>query len=224
MVSTDIDPLNETLARVVRNASRRSHRAQAGFMEEDDLTQEAWVYVLSNASKVSEWLEFGRQGVNLLGHALYQHLHEVTMQERYAKDGTKPEDYYFYRKSVIVELLDEMFDPEPLSMPSTSDLNAIIRAPKQPSEGGDRMAMLADMQYAYRRLDEYDQQVLADRYKDGGLSVEVMAATRGIPARTMQSHVDRALRRMAKQVGGEPPRSRRTMSNMEAQMVTREQG
>lgn len=214
---------NDTTNRIVRNAVKRSAKAQRFFLDEDDLQQEAYLYMLENKAKVLEWVEYGRQGLNLLGHALYQHLHQVTMRERYLKDGTKPEDYYQYRREVIIELLAEMFDDEPMAVPSTSDLNAVIRAPKQPSEGGDRMAMLADMQYAYSRISDYDKAVLADRYKDGGLPVEAMAATRDLPARTMQSHIDRALRAMAKQVGGEPPRTRRAMSNMEAQMITREQ-
>lgn len=216
--------LDESVTRAIRASARRSHSAQRGYLELDDLMQEGYVYVMDNEARVSEWLGYGKEGSALLHHALYQHMHKATMRERYLKDGTKPGDYYQYRKEVIIELLPEMFDGEPLAVASSSDLNAVIRSPKQPSEGGDRMAMIADMQYAYKRVNDYDKGVLSDRYADGGLAVELMAAARDITPRTMQSHIDRAVRNMAKHVGGEAPRSRKAISNMEAQMITRAQG
>ena len=145
MVDGNMTQWDTHVLRAVRQASTRSYGAQRGYVDLDDLQQEGYLWVLANQEKVDGWLDEGRDGFALLQHAIYQHLHKYTMKERYRKDGTEPGDYYNYRVVVIADLLPDVFNEEPSFGHSSSDLGTMIRSSKQPSEGGDRMAMIADI-------------------------------------------------------------------------------
>lgn len=209
--------------RAVRQASRRSHSAHRGFVELDDLTQEAYIYVLENPTKMDKWLGMEREGMTLLQHAIYQHLHRVTMKERYRKDGTKPEDYYVYQTAVIQELLSDALSPTPIVLTSVSDLST-GRSGRDPAEGGDRMAMIADVKSALGSLNEYELSLITHKYANGGVSDNELAQWFEKPEPTINRHVRAAIRKMARNLGSEPIRRRKVMSNAQAQHTTREQG
>jgi hypothetical protein len=54
---------DDRLLRVVRMAAVRSHSAQRGFVELEDLQQEGYVYLLENWEQTQAWLDDGKQGL-----------------------------------------------------------------------------------------------------------------------------------------------------------------
>lgn len=218
----NVSQLETEVLRAVRNAARRSHTAQRGFVEYDDLVQSGYEWVLMNMAKVKEWVEDGSTA--LLQHAVYQYLHNVTMKERYAKDGTRPEDYYSYQYAVLEELLPEVLAGEPNYGGSSSDLNALVRSGRSPAEGGERMAMIADVKAGMLALNDYDRELIVLKYTGQGRTDNELAQWFEKPEATINRHVRAALRKIARRLGSEPVRKRRVMSNAQAQHVTREQG
>lgn len=221
MVDSNMSQWDTFVLRAVRHAAKRSYTAQRGFVELDDLMQEGFLYALENREKVQRWLDDG-DGV-LLQHALYQHLHKYTMRERYAKDGTKPSDYYTYQTAVIAELLPEVYMEDGAWGTSPSDLSNIKRSSRSLAEGGDRMAMVADVKAGVATLPEPDALILQLKYEEGGRTDEEVAEELGIPEVTVNKAVARSIRKIAKTLGSEPVRRRRSISNAQAQHITGEQ-
>lgn len=217
---------SDVVLRSVRQAATRSFASHRGFVDLEDLQQEGYEWILRNKDKVDEWLEMGRDGVNIMHTALYHAMHQYTMKERYRKDGTKPGDYYFYQRAVIVELLPAAFDDEPNFGSSPSDLSLTGRSGKALSEGGDLMAMLADVRSAYRSLNDEDKAIIKMKYgtSDGIKPDEELAQWFEIPLSTMNRKVTNIVKKMAKYLGSEPVhKPRKAMSNAQAQHITKEQ-
>jgi DNA-directed RNA polymerase specialized sigma24 family protein len=215
---------DDSVLRAVRQAAQRSYSTQRGYVELEDLQQEGYLWCLQNPGKVADWVEDGRRGMAVLHTALYHHMHKYTMKERYRKDGTQPGDYYFYQRAVITELLPEAFEDEPNYGSSSSDLNATVRSGKPLSEGGDRMAMLADIRSALGALNPDELAIVRKKFGEGEvLPDEQLAQWFEIPLSTMNRRVNSALRKMARALGSEPVKGRRALSNAQAQHHTREQ-
>lgn len=224
MVEGNFTHWSDPVLRAVRQAASRSHASQGGFVDMEDLTQEGYVWCLTNPDKVAEWSDSGREGMAILHTALYHHMHKYTMRQRYLKDGTQPGDYYFYQKAVLLELLPEAFDESPNYGQSTSDLNSTVRSGKPLSESGDRMAMIADIKSALGALTADEYAVIKMKFGSGVvLPDEQLAQWFEIPLSTMNRRVNKAVRKMARALGSEPVRGRRSLSNAQAQHVTREQ-
>lgn len=215
---------DDNVLRAVRQAAQRSHAAQRGFVDMDDLMQEGYLYCLTNPDKVNEWVAAGREGMAILNTALYHHMHVYTMKERYRKDGTQPGDYFFYQRAVILELLPEAFEDVANYGQSSSDLNATVRGSKPLSESGDRMAMLADIRSAIGSLSKDEYQIIRMKFGTGEvLPDEQLAQWFEVPLATMNRRVNRAVKKMARALGSEPVAGRRAMSNAQSQHVTKEQ-
>lgn len=209
--------------RAISQACKRSWNAHRGFVDADDLRQEAWIFVYTHARKVGEWLDTGKDGERIMAHAIYQHLHNITMEQRYLKDGTRPEDYYAYSMPVLTELLPEIFDDEAYYGTSPSDLTTITRSGKSLAETGDRMAMVADIKAAYASLNEKEKLLVSMKYSFGGMTDNEIAQVTETPEATVNRHVKSALRKMARKISNEPVVKRKAMSNAQSQHVTKEQ-
>lgn len=222
MVDGNMTQWDTGVLRAVRAAASRSYSAQRGFVEVEDLQQEGYLYVLAHDRKVSEWIEEGKEGMAVLQQAVYYHLHRYTMQQRYLKDGTRPEDYFVYQQAVIAELLPDVLDDNAVYGGSTSDLNGLVKSGKSLAEGGDRMAMIADIKAALLRLTVDERELLLRKYGPDAtddLLVQWYEATLD----AMNKRVLRVVRKVAKHLGSEPVRRRKSISNAQAQHITREQ-
>ena len=208
--------------RAVRQAATRSHGAHRGFVEIEDLQQEGYLWCLSHPEHVERWDAEGREGFAQLQQSLYHHMHRYTMRQRYEKDGTKPDDYYVYQIGVIAELMPDVLSDSPSYGSSSSDLNGLVKSGRSLAEGGDRMAMIADIKVGLSRLSEQDKELLIRRYSPGA-DDQKLSEWYEIPVNALHKRVTRALRKIAKELGSEPVRRRRAMSNAQAQHITREQ-
>lgn len=65
--------------------------------------------------------------------------------------------------------------------------------------------MLVDIKFALESLSEDEQQLLQDRFADGGMDVQVLAATYQAHESTIRRRIRNALRKLSDRLGGEPP-------------------
>lgn len=213
------DPVLKTVASAARKAAKAHH----GYVDYEDMQSEGYVYVGTHREEVERLTTGERVNLQLLYTSVYRHMHKYAMKQRYLKDGTTPGDYFLYSPAVISELLPEALDGVDAADSSPSDINGQIRANKPVNERGDRAAMVADIQQAYKALDEDDQALLSHKYRDGGVTDEVVALVYGKPQQTINYRLQRSLRRMAESLGGEPFEGRHAISNARAQQETRQQ-
>lgn len=230
MEITDELFLNPLVSKSVRETVRSVAKQQRDYLPVEELRQEAWTWVFSNTSKIVNWLEAdetpsGKNVRGLLSSSIRVHLHGMVQKERMRNDGTQAEDYYFYSKAVVEEFLPNIFDEYAgASTASSAPRGTFVTHSKQPSEGFEYQAMLADIRNGFNGLAETDRVILSDRYSHGGLDTSLMALASGVTERTMRYRLSRAINRLIRSLGGEKPRQRRRVqSNASAQVDTRNQ-
>ena len=207
--------VNSVVAKSVNNAAKQVGKTQRGYLPEDDLRQSAWLWVFDHGEKVSGWLEAdesksSRNAAGLLSSSLRVHLHGIVQKERIEADGTLPQDYYHYNRAVVEALLPDIFDADSGSTSaSPAPKGTYVRHSKQPSEGNEYQAMLADVRAGFASLQQADKRLLWDRFAAGGNEVSLMATTMDVPERTVRYRVSRAVNRIIRHLGGEQPRRMR---------------
>jgi len=223
MVTDGNSPLwSEPVMKAVATSARRALKAHSQYVEIEDLQSEGYVWVAANGEKVAEVVEGGdKQQLKWLQNDIYRAMHRYCMKQRYLKDGTEPGDYFFYSPVIVEELLPEALSGDDARDSSPTDVNAGIRASKPVNERGDRAAMIADIQVAFKHCTDDDKALLLLRFAEGGNTEAVVAASMGRSESTVSYQLKRALKRIAASLGGEAFEGRVAISNARAQYETR---
>lgn len=111
-----------------------------------------------------------------------------------------------YDPGMIVRLLPLAFDKQRgwgVSLSETHIEDGMPRAKRDPSEGGDMMAMCADAQRAYCHLSQDERNVIGNRLILGATQEEV-AASLGMPLMTVRRWEFRGVRKMCEFLNGRP--------------------
>lgn len=199
-----VSEITDAETRIATGVSRRICRAQRNIVEFDDVRQECFLWMVKNPGRVDRWRDEGKAGKSKLGTALYRAGMRYAMRERVRKTGTQPGDHSFYTEAVLHELLSDVFDYDNWSMESHEETEG-GRGVSRPSEGNTRLAMLVDVKWAVEGLPEDDQSLLRDRFADGGMDVQVLAATMQVSDTTVRRKIRNVLRKLSDRLGGEPP-------------------
>ena len=221
--------LEPVVAKTITRAARKTHRAQRGYADYDDLMQEGWLWVAEHTDRVEQWLEDDTtKNQRLVGSLLYgavrPRMHRYAMKQRYLKDGTRPRDYHFYNRASIEEMLPEVLDGMVASKSSSDLKETLITSTRAANEGWEREAMTADLLSAIAALPVEDRKLLYSRFAQGGVSTEVLATQLDITQRSVQRKIDGIIGKMINHLGGpDPTDRRRARSNASAQVATRRQ-
>lgn len=111
-----------------------------------------------------------------------------------------------YDPGMIVRLLPLAFDKQRgwgVSLSETHIEDGMPRAKRDPSEGGDMMALCADAQRAYWHLSQEERNVIGNRLILGATQEEVAAAL-GVPLMTARRLEFRGVRKMCEFLNGRP--------------------
>jgi DNA-directed RNA polymerase specialized sigma24 family protein len=104
---------------------------------------------------------------------------------------------------VVEELLPSILTDD-WSQPVFSDVNG-DRKTFAPSEGGNLMAMQADVSYAFERISPHHQEILLQWYLNGRNSKDLGVAL-GLTDKNARMKVTRAIDAIIKKLGGRAPR------------------
>ena len=205
----------------VSMAARQAYSKHHGYVELDDLIQEGYLYLLERPELIEEHT---RDAERIVNRSLYFEMNRYGLKQRYAKDGTHPDDYYRYTAGVVEELIADAIEGG-VHLPSTTDTSGDGRGSKSPAHGFEREAMIADISQAFKRLSDSDQAHLTEKFLGGDVSDEVLALTHGVMPKAIEMRTKRALVRLAKALNGEysPKGKRRVSTNAHAQVRTRTQ-
>lgn len=217
----------EVVSRTVTKVARRVYENQRGYVELEDLTQEGYVWVMQHESTLADLISEDdsvrhKTTESFMYGRLRAVMHNYAMRQRYLKDGTRPGDYHFYTAQQVEDLITDVLDGH-RSQQSASDLSH-TRGTRQPSEGWEYEATVADISAAVAKLTIADRVYLNERYAQGGTPTEVMAITRQVSQRAVQQRLARIMSRIVRELGGPNPNARRNArSNASSQVTTRRQ-
>lgn len=198
--------LLEVLYKVARKTANKTARIHRFAIDPDDIFQSLVVWGLEHMHKLDEWKDDKK--AFKLSRALANEAQRVAVKQRAHNSKIPVSDFFFYKDEVLHELLRDVWNYDNWS--ETSDMSSeYISHTKKPDEGGNRIAMLADVSDGLDRLSDNDRNLLRQRYANGGMDVDALAAFYSITEAAMRKRLERARRRLQEQLGGEQPQWRR---------------
>ena len=207
------------MARSVGKRVARSHRQ---LIPEDELVSVGYEWIASHRKQVLEWAPDPAKK-NLLYTSMLKHAQQYVLNER-TRGGSMYSDQYFYNLPIIENLLPDVWDIDTWSTASTPDSEmSELRGKSMPSEGGGRMAALADLSAALRVLSTDEERALRQRYQ-GGMTITDIAKQADLSPEAIRKRMQKAMMKLIDALGGEAPwelGKRVKRSNARAQAETR---
>lgn len=199
--TTTSDPVD--LEQVARAAVSRAVRyAPAEMVDQDDLYQEAWLWLLEHPREAEYDSDQPKLVAWRLTRKCSEHLREILRREKAARYGYEPEDDYFYSAEEVGLLL-----PSALlgGVPSRElDLNGALGHGEQSSMGAE--TAVADVASAWASAPlTGDQRDLLVRYWVDGESQQALADELGVDQRTVGRRLERAMEKVLDELGGAKP-------------------
>lgn len=212
---------DDWVVKAIHQTAKSVHPMHENYCDIDDLRQEGYVLVLENLTLVEEQTPSTER---YLRGALFNHMLDYARQQRYLKDGTRPDDYFRYTSRIVEAVLPDVLDGD-VSMPSPSDIDGKTRGGGSASTGFEREVVMADVAIAFGQLKDKDRSILLEKFGGGDVDDEVIAVKDGITVSAVRKRIDRSLIRLAKHCNGDysPPQKKKVRTNASSQVLTRRQ-
>ena len=174
------------------------------MVEIDDLRQVLWMWFSEHPNKLKEWEAIGdKDAKNLIYRSLRNEALDYCQRWKAKTIGYDVSDLYYYAPEVVEALLPPVLRSE---YNSTHKLNlGRVGRPSAPSEGGNLVAMMIEIDYAYWKLGKEDRKILFMRHAEA-LDFKEMAnyLSLGTEDAARMRH-KRSLNRLIRKLGGFKP-------------------
>ena len=210
----------EKALKMARSVAKRVARSHKQLIPEDELVSVCYEWIATHRHEVLEWAE-DPDKKNLLYHVLHRNCQQYVLTER-TRGGSQTSDQYFYHLAVLETLLPDVWDVARWGASSGEEITE-FRGKSMPSEGGSRMAMLADVSSALRALSTDEEAVLRLRY-EAGMTLTDIAKGMDVSAEAVRKRLVKATVKIIDYMGGDAPWDidrRIKRSNARAQAETR---
>jgi len=200
---TEKDALWEIVYRCARASATRCTRIHRNLVTTDDVFQHLNLWALEHWHKIEEW-----QGQDSLIFKLKRTFNNESQKfaakERAHRAKSMPSDAFYYTHEILQELLKDVWAYESWTASSTPR-DEFISTSSKPSEGMNREAMLSDVAFGLKKLNEQDQLLLNRRFADGGMDIDALALEYSVSDEAIRKRVSRALTKLQERLGGEQP-------------------
>lgn len=200
------ETVNEITSSIAWGVSKKYHR----FVELEDVKQAMNEYAWKRKDKVSEYLIREDDIERKMGYKAFTTFIRRA-GERYARKeksralGYELGDEYFYRLAMI-ETLIKVLGSEDAHMANQvmdPDVHG-VKAKKQPNEGNNLLAMLADVDRAMKKLDLRTYRILTCKYSCDASLAEI-AKEWDISPQRVEQIINKGLRDITEYLGGATP-------------------
>lgn len=179
-----------------------------GYVDWQDIKQELFLWLLTHYDRAEAWRERydERHAERTLVKALRNVGERYCRAEKAEWDGYSPDDEFFYSIPMVCDLLQLYFDTDWM-VPNGLELTRTSGG-KPASEGGNLVAMVADVGRAYEALPAPDKQLLHTVY--GGKyvvsdAIATLAIQWGVTYSAANSRIRRVAGRLRAGLGGASP-------------------
>ena len=193
------------------------------MVELDDIKQSLYQWFLEHPNKLNEWEAIGpKDAKNLIYRSLRNQALDYCQKWKAKSIGYEVSDLYYYEPVVIEALLPAVLRGEFSVMP-VLNLGKTGRPPA-PSEGGNMMAMMVEIDKAYGKLNKDDKVVLFYKYAEsldyGDIAKEMELGSED----AARMRHNRAIKKLITRIGGFRPFSDRdSADNVEERRESNEQ-
>jgi len=189
------------------------HRRYRKYVDRDDLTQEAYAWLMTRASYFNGLLEEENEAVRLanqrrIGWQMKRAIERYARKEKATRSGYQTNDESFYDVVTIAQLLPyviaSVVNDTAIEQAQNLVNDGTPRKPSAPAEGGNLLATLIDIKKAYELLDEDEQKILRLRYHEN-YTLQQFSEVLECAISTADRRCGNALRKLLNFMGGESP-------------------
>lgn len=210
MVTERYDTL---VGRIAYEFSRKYYMVDA-----DDIRQELWVWFLEHPNKVKAWEEYdAKETTKIIAKSLRNAAKDYCQKEKARFSGYSVEDVYYYDRQIVELLLPSVLRGDAVS-PQWEDLDLFVFKKKVLSEGGNFMAMTADIDRALQKLKPEQLVIVYLRYGDG-CDNTTLARELNVSEDAARMRVNRAMNNLMNILGGSKPRKEKDFTEEEFQKM-----
>jgi DNA-directed RNA polymerase specialized sigma24 family protein len=174
------------------------------MVEREDIKQSLYEWFVSHPRKLTEWEKLGnRSAQNLLYRSLRNQALDYCQLWKSKSIGYELSDLFYYEADVIEALLPAILRGDIAEAPK---LNlGMPGRPSAPSEGGNLMAMMAEIKVAYETLSKEDKGILFLKYANS-LDYSSIATELQLPSDdAARMRHNRAIKKIINRLGGYRP-------------------
>ena len=167
----------------------------------EDIKQSRYEWFVSHPRKLTEWEGFSKKSAqNLLYRSLRNQALDYCQYWKAKSLGYETSDLFFYEPDIVEALLPAVLRGDVTEAPI---LNlGMPGKPSAPAEGGNMMAMMAEIKAAYLKLNTEDKHILYHKYANS-LSYSGIAEELALPSDdAARMRHNRAIKKLITRLGG----------------------
>ena len=173
-------------------------------LETEDIRQSLYQWFVEHPNKLDTWEAIGEKDAkNLIYRSLRNQALDYCQHWKAKSGGYETSDLFFYESDMVEALLPSVLRGE-INLTQKLDLAGSGR-PSAPSEGGNLMAMMIEIDAGFWKLHKEDRKLLFLRYAEamdfGDISQEMELASED----TARMRNKRAIRKLINKIGGFKP-------------------
>ena len=194
-----IEPWKYVIDAVTAEYSRKFHD-----IEPEDIRQALYQWFLEHPNKLDTWEAIGpKDAKNLIYRSLRNQALDYCQHWKAKSGGYETSDLFYYEADMVEALLPPVLRSE---WGVTHKLNlGRPGRPSAPNEGGNLMAMMIEVDYAYWKLPKEDRQVLFLRHAEAMDFPDIAKELSIGSDDAARMRHKRAIRKMINKIGGFKP-------------------
>lgn len=188
---------------IVSHVADEYHR-KYNMVDREDIKQSLYEWFVLHPLKLTEWEAFSKKSTqNLLYRSLRNQALDYCQLWKAKSVGYEPSDVFFYDATVVEAILPAVLRGDVTEAPK---LNlGMPGRPSAPSEGGNLMAMMAEIKAAFIKLSDEDRNILYQKYANQ-LTYAGIAEELSLPSDdAARMRHSRAIKRLITRLGGFRP-------------------
>lgn len=202
---TEKDELWEVVFRTARTSATRCARIHRNIVSTDDAFQHLCLWAAEHWHKIEEW-EGQDSLVFKLKRTFNNEAQKLAAKERAYRSKAMAGDAFYYTHEILQELLKDVWDyTNWTDSISHNPEGEFVSKTAKPSEGFNREAMLSDVSFGLKKLNEQDRLLLQRRFAEGGTDIDALAIEYSVSDEAIRKRVSRALTKLQERLGGEAP-------------------
>lgn len=188
---------------IVDSVSYEYHK-KFPIVELADIRQSLYQWFAEHPNKLNDWEAIGQKDAkNLLYRSLRNQALDYCQKWKAKSIGYEVSDNYYYDIDVVKAMLPSVLRGE---INKTGKLNlGLPGKPSAPNEGGNAMAMMIEIDYAYWKLSKDERKILflsfAEDLTDGQVGEELGLGSED----AVRMRINRILKKLINKIGGYKP-------------------
>ena len=188
---------------IVSHVADEYHK-KFSMVDREDIKQSLYEWFVSHPLKLTEWEAFSKKSTqNLLYRSLRNQALDYCQLWKAKTLGYEMSDVFFYDATVVEALLPSVLRGDVTEAPK---LNlGMPGRPSAPAEGGNLMAMMAEVKAAFVKLSDEDRNILYQKHANS-LAYNAIAELLALPSDdAARMRHSRAIKRLITRLGGFRP-------------------